>query len=64
MEQKYDLYTMSMSQEIWEEFIKKYPQANSGKLSIEQINVLMAKYLEKRNASANTGHPRVALVPA
>jgi len=52
MGHNYDLYTMSMSQEIWEEFIKKYPQANSGKLSIEQINVLMAKYLEKRNASA------------
>lgn len=52
MGHNYDLYIMSMSQEIWKEFVKKYPQANSGKLSIEQINVLMAEYIEKRNASA------------
>ncbi|MBE8721216.1 hypothetical protein [Sphingobacterium pedocola] len=42
---------MGISQEIWQGFIKEYPEANSGKLSIDELNARMAKYMEKQNAT-------------
>ncbi|SEL40711.1 hypothetical protein [Parapedobacter koreensis] len=40
---------MGIANEIWEGFIKQYPQVKSGRLSLDEINRLMAKYMLQRN---------------
>jgi hypothetical protein len=40
---------MGIANEIWEGFVKQYPQVNSGRLSLEEINRLMAEYMRQRN---------------
>lgn len=42
---------MGVANEIWESFIKANPQVKSGKLSMDEINTLMAKHMKQINAS-------------
>lgn len=42
---------MGVANEIWESFIKAYPQVQSGKLSMDEINTLMAKHMKQVNAA-------------
>lgn len=43
------LRKMGIANEIWEGFIKQYPEVKSGRLSLDEINRLMAAYMLQQN---------------
>ncbi len=42
---------MSIAEDVLRSFIKQYPEVNSGKLSLEELNKLLAEFQDKRNKS-------------